>query len=78
MANLNVSVSGDTITVQANNCNDYGGATLSPAPSPPITPSATTSGSVTTITFSGVPSGTYTVTVTCGKTNFTTPPVTIP
>lgn len=75
LTSVEVSTSGNTITVQTTNC--YGNGTPTLSPDPGITPTESTSGSTSTFTFSGVPSGTYTVTVTCGGTDYVST-VTIP
>jgi hypothetical protein len=72
-ASVEFTTSGNTLTVQTNHCN--GTPRLSPDPG--ITPTETTSGSMHTFTFVGLPPGTFTVTVTCGKTDHTSS-VTIP
>jgi hypothetical protein len=71
----NVSVSGTTLTVTVTDCNET--PTVSLSPNPNITPSTTAIGRVKTFTFSGMPNGTYTVTIRCGKETFTSS-VTIP
>ncbi len=71
---VKVSSSGHTITIQTDNCSPVS-ASLSPDPG--ISPTESTSGTQTTITFSGVPTGTYTVTVSCGRNVVSTSIVTI-
>jgi hypothetical protein len=62
---VEVSVSGNTVTVTA----DFGGATpsVSFSPDPHVSPVISQSGNVFTFTFSDLPNGTYTGTVTCPK-----------
>jgi hypothetical protein len=73
---VGVSTSGNTLTVTTTDCD--GTPTLSPNPGTLATVSHPIgSPNTTTFTYSGMPNGTFTVTVECGKMTFNST-VTIP